>query len=167
MVLSNPSDPSPMIEELSAYLDGELEPAVRKRIELRLAKDPAYRLELQRLERAWGMLDHLPSVTVEESFSRSTMAMVTVAAGEELADEQAEVPRQRRRLKIAGVAGLALAGLLGLIVGRWAWPDPNRQTLRDLPVLENLDLLRHADSIEFLRELDRQGVFPEESDHAS
>lgn len=167
MVRSNPSDPSPMIEELSAYLDGELDPAARKRIEQRLAREPAFRLELQRLERAWGMLDHLPAVTVEESFSRSTMAMVTVAAGEEIAERQAKLPRQRRRLKIAGAAGLLAAMALGLVVGRWAWPDPNRQILRDLPVLEQLDLLRHADSIEFLRELDRQGVFPEESDHAN
>jgi anti-sigma factor RsiW len=156
-----------MIEELSAYLDGELDAAGRKRVEQHLAKDPAFRLELQRLERAWGLLDKLPSVKVEESFSRSTMAMVTVAATEELAEQQSELPRQRRLFGIAGAAGLVAAGLLGVVVGHWAWPNPNEQVLRDLPVLEQLDLLRNADSIEFLRELDRQGVFPEEGEHAN
>jgi hypothetical protein len=54
-----------------------------------------------------------------------------------------------------------------VIVGHLAWPSPNDQVLKDLPVLEQLDLLRNADSIEFLRELDRQGMFPEEGEHAS
>ena len=154
-------DPSPMIEELSAYLDGELDAAGRKRVEQQLAKDPAFRRELQRLERAWGMLDKLPSAKVEESFSRSTMAMVTVAATEEVAERQTEIPKQRRLFKVAGAAGL-----LGVVVGNSVWPNPNERVLRDLPVLEQLDQLRNADSIEFLRALDHDGVFPEESDHA-
>jgi hypothetical protein len=58
------------------------------------------------------------------------------------------------------------AALVGIAAGRWAWPNPNQAVLRDLPVLEQFDLLRNADSIEFLRSLDRDGVFSEEGEHA-
>jgi anti-sigma factor RsiW len=161
------SEATTMIDELSAYLDGELPPAARRTVEQRLAQDPVFRQELHKLERAWGMLDQLTPANVEESFSRSTMALVATAATEEIAAQQSALPKQRRLFKFAGAAGLLAAGLAGLIAGRAIWPNPNTKLLRDLPVLEEFDLYRHADSIEFLRELDRQGVFVEEPDHAS
>src|ERR1700722_15489514 len=78
---SSPDSPqTQMTEELTAYLDGELDPENRHRVEARLATDTIYRKELHRLERAWRMLDVLPPATVEDNFSRSTMAMVTTAA---------------------------------------------------------------------------------------
>ncbi len=40
-------------------------------------------------------------------------------------------------------------------------PDPNRQLLEDLPVLENLDEYRQIDDIEFLRMLRDAGLFRE------
>ncbi len=161
------SESSPLAEDdLSAYLDGELDPAARQALEARLARDPALRAELQRLERAWGMLDGLPTATVEKSFSRSTMAMVAVAASQELTERQSLLPRQRRMWKLAALVGLLAAVLGGVLVGRWAWPNPNRQLLHDLPLLEELDLYRHADGIEFLRELDSRQLFPDDTDHA-
>ena len=42
-------------------------------------------------------------------------------------------------------------------------PDPNRQLLQDLPVLENLDEYRQIGDIEFLRMLRDQGLFAKES----
>lgn len=38
-------------------------------------------------------------------------------------------------------------------------PDPDAQLVRDLPVIENLDQYLVADDIEFLRDLQRDGLF--------
>ena len=51
-------------EELTSYLDGELDPQQVRRIEERLARDADYRAELQRMQRAWDLLDRLPRASV-------------------------------------------------------------------------------------------------------
>ena len=56
-------------------------------------------------------------------------------------------------------------GLAGVVAGRTLWPDPNVPLLRDLPVIENFDLYHQADDVEFLRQLDRAGLFAEEGEH--
>lgn len=142
-----------LLEELTAYLDGELDGAARERVERRLANDSDYRHELQRLERSWDLLDRLPRSTVDDTFTQSTLEMVAVAAEDDLQADQASRPRGRSRLVIAVAVGALLAGLGGFAFGHWLWPDPNRELLRDLPVLTNLDLYQHADSVEFLRAL--------------
>jgi anti-sigma factor RsiW len=156
-----------MTEELTAYLDGELDPENRNRVEERLSTDIVYRNELHRLERAWRLLDVLPPATVEDNFSRSTLAMVTTAASMEVEKAKAAAPKKRRRLQAVGALGIVACGLAGVSLGHWMWPDPNLALLRDLPLLEHFDAYRHADSVEFLRSLDREGVFAEESDHAN
>jgi hypothetical protein len=164
-------DPSPepteLHEELTAYLDGELDAQAVKQIEERLGRDPAYQAELQRLERAWELLDRLPRASVNETFTKTTMEMVAVAASEDAATVQSAWPRRHRRQQFLGGLGLVAAGLVGFAVGHWWWPNPNEQLLRDLPVLRNFELYYQADNIDFLRLLDEQGLFAEgESDHA-
>lgn len=60
-------------EELTSYLDGELAADQVRKVEDRLARDAAYRAELQRLQRAWDLLDRLPRASLPESFSKSTL----------------------------------------------------------------------------------------------
>jgi anti-sigma factor RsiW len=154
-------------EELSAYLDGELDAQAVKRVEERLAREPAYQAELQRLERAWQLLDGLPRASVNEAFTKTTIEMVAVAAGQDAAAVQDAWPRQKRRQQWLGGGALAAAGLVGFAVGHWLWPNPNDQLLRDLPVLENFELYYQADNIDFLRMLENEGLFAEgDNDHA-
>ncbi|HEV3137663.1 MAG TPA: hypothetical protein VGZ26_07155 [Pirellulales bacterium] len=161
------SETTELHEELTAYLDGELDAGAVKRIEERLGRDPAYQAELQRLERAWDLLDRLPRASVNETFTKTTMEMVAVAAAKDAAAVQSAWPRRHRRQQLAGGLGLVVAGLVGFVVGRWWWPNPNEQLLRDLPLLKNFDLYYQADNIDFLRLLDEQGLFAEgETDHA-
>jgi ferric-dicitrate binding protein FerR (iron transport regulator) len=122
-------------EELSAYLDGELDADAVGRIEERLARDPAYQAELQRLERAWGLLDRLPRASVDEAFTKSTIEMVAVAAA------------------------LVVATGVGYVIGTQIWKDPNQPLLEDLKVVENLDSYYQVDDIEFLRMLESEGLF--------
>ena len=53
--------------------------------------------------------------------------------------------------------------LLGYAGGRAIWPDPNRQLLQDLPILEDLDLYEQAGSIDFLHKLADTGLFGDDA----
>jgi anti-sigma factor RsiW len=150
-------------EELTAYLDGELAAAARGRVEEKLARDPDYRAELQRMQRSWDLLEKLPRATADDSFTRSTIEMVAIAAAEEVKTQALAIPRRRRRRAIVGTLAIVVAAVLGFAIGVKAWPNKNRQLLRDLPVIENFERYRQADSIDFLRKLEASKLFDEEA----
>ncbi|HTU27111.1 MAG TPA: hypothetical protein VMF30_17015 [Pirellulales bacterium] len=149
-------------DELIAYLDGELDPAASQQVEQRLKSDPAYRQALGQFERSWDMLDRLPRSTVGENFTRSTLEMVSLAAAEDKQDSPRRVWFDRRTLASI-VLVVAIAMLLGYAGGRAIWPDPNRDLLGDLPILEDLDLYEQAGSIDYLRKLADTGLFGDEA----
>jgi anti-sigma factor RsiW len=154
-------------EELTSYLDGELDAENVRRVESRLARDSAYRAELQRLQRAWDLLDRLPRANVPESFTQTTMEMVAVAAAQEAEAVQKSLPARQRRQRLLGAFGVLAAVVAGFAIGHVLWPNPNEQLLEDLPVLQKFDLYYQADNLEFLQLLDREGVFAEgETDNA-
>lgn len=155
---------SPGEEDLVAYLDGELDDPSSRRIEQLLATDPKVRGDLQRLERTWHLLDQLDRVTPDEEFTRTTLEMVAVAAEEDLQEQQVQVPRRRRRRWLIGGVALLAAAAAGFLTVTLARPSPNQRLLEDLPVLENLDPYRQVDSLEFLRLLDREGLFSKEAE---
>jgi len=156
--------PSPLEERLVAYLDGELDDAAVREVEELLASDPKARQTLAALERAWAMLDKAAGDAVDESFTRTTLEMVSVKAAEDLARQEAEIPRRRRRRWLAGAALIAACGLAGFLAVALFWPNPNRQLLEDLPVLEDLDELQHVfnredQDLQFLRLLHEHKLF--------
>jgi anti-sigma factor RsiW len=149
----------PLHEELSAYLDGELDAESVRRVEERLARDPAFQAELQRMERAWGLLDRLPRASVDESFAKTTIEMVALAANEEAAAVLAEQPRRHRRQRLLAAAGMLAAVVVGYLIGTRVWRDPNAELLQDLPVIKEFELYYQADNVEFLRMLEADGLF--------
>jgi hypothetical protein len=150
---------SPLDEQLVAYLDGELDPEGRSRIEALLASDPEVRRRLQSLEQTWDLLDELDSEPLGERFTRTTLEMVTVAAGEDVEKHRAEAPRRRRRWLLITGGSLLAAAVVGFLVVALGF-DPNRELLEDLPVLENLDEYRQVESMEYLRLLQDENLFP-------
>jgi len=150
-------------EQLVAYLDGELDAEAGRRIEQLLAVDSGVRRKLQYLQGAWELLDELETSPVEEDFTRSTLEMVTVAAGEEVKQGRAQASRTRRQRRAVAAAGLFAAAAAGFAAVALWLPDPNWQLLDDLPVLESFDEYRQIDDIEFLRTLHREAVFAEEA----
>jgi len=152
------ADPA-LDEQLVAYLDGELDERAGRQIEQLLADDPQVRQRLQRLERAWELLDELDVSQVSEQFTQTTLEIVTVAAKQHVEQDVAAAPR--RRWAVIGGSLLA-AGLAGFLAVAWLRPDPDRQLIEDLPVLENLDHYRQIDDIEVLRLLAEKKMFFEE-----
>lgn len=154
----DPSNEAIFKEDLVAYLDGELPSEDTRRIEELMATDPRIRLELQRLERTWELLDRLPKVEVERSFTSSTVEMIALSAE---ADANRRAP-SRRRTRFLTLATMVAAFVLGFLAVSWLKPDPNRQFLRDLHVVESLDAYQQTGDIDFLRQLKAEGLFPPE-----
>jgi hypothetical protein len=141
------------LEEIVAYLDGELSGDESARVERRLASDEDFRQQLQSVERAWTALDELPMTTVDDRFSRTTLSMVVEAAAEELRAKTRALPIARRRRWLATLFGAAAAAAFGFLVFRLAWQNPNEALLADLPVIDNVDIYSQFQDLAFLRRL--------------
>lgn len=148
--------------QLVAYLDGELDEESRRLIDRRLAVEPELRDALGRLEQTWDMLDGLERSSVENTFTQSTLEMVTQVAAEDVRQELAEAPRRRRRRRLVVSASMVAAAAAGFLITVVLQPNPNRELLEDLPVLENLDRYREIDDMDFLRLLAAEDIFPAE-----
>lgn len=151
-----------LVEQLVAYLDGELDSGARRVLEQRLAEDDQCRQTLRQLQRSWDLLDELPRAEADEAFTHSTLTIVTVAAK---AEADRRVAARRRSVRIArGIAagGAVAACLAGYVVVSWFAERGNRQLLRDLPVVQQVDEYRYAGNLEFLRMLEKEGLFVEE-----
>lgn len=153
--------------DLVAYLDGELDPEASRAVEELLAKDELARARLRALERSWDALDELPRAAVDESFTRSTVEMIALTAATEVDELEADRPLRQRRRWIGTVAGAAVAAAAGFAVVYLAWPDPNRQLVEDLPVLEHLDEYSQVREIDFLRKLSQENLFPAGDSHGN
>jgi hypothetical protein len=158
----NPADnAAPLDEELVAYLDGELDAESARRIEALLASDPEVRRRLHMFERTWDLLDELDAAPAGEPFTQTTLEMVAIAAREDAERDQADAPQRRRRWRF--YLGLSLLAAVACGFFAVAAYDPNRQLVRDLTLLENLDEYRQVDSIEFLRRLRDEKLFSKDA----
>lgn len=156
MSKSSPQHDERLSEELVAYLDGELSTAESESVEARIRQDEQARSELQKFDRVWNALDDLQPVTVDESFTRTTIEMAAVEAKKELAHETAMLPVRRRNrwLKIASLA--TVAALVGFVALATLMPNPNRQLYGNLPVIMELDAYSEVRDIDFLRLLNAE-----------
>jgi len=151
---------------LVAYLDGELDDDAVRAIERRLSAEPQYQQRLQQLQRAWDLLDELPRAEATETFTRSTVEIVALNVEQELAATQVLVQRKRITWRIAVPIALVAVLALGFGIGKWLWPAPDQKLIQDLRVVENVELYLQADSLDFLKQLEREQLFPEEPTNA-
>ena len=148
--------------DLVAYLDGELDAEQTRAVEERLSQDSGFRRQLRELQRAWDLLDHLPTADVDDSFTRTTIAMVAVSASDDVERVAVRRGRRKRWLWWTGAAAAATAFAAGYIAVSVVVSRENQRLLRDLPVIQQLDQYRYADNVEFLRLLEHEGLFTED-----
>lgn len=154
-------DPS-IDEELVAYLDGELDADAASRFESRLAEDGELRQKFQEHRRTWDLLDELPRTDVGDQFAQTTVEMVAVSVADQVENSRhQDLLRARMGWLIGGVATVA-ATLAGYALVAGIVAAPNRQLVEDLRVIENLDEYRAVEDVEFLRALEREGLFATE-----
>lgn len=161
-----PNDSGVLEEELVAYLDGELPDAERARIEKRLAGDADCQRKMAQLQKAWDLLDLLQKSEPDAEFTRSTIEMVAVQQEQEAEQLQSSAQRSKTLWFVGGGLAIALSLAAGFLLARYQLEAPERQLLQDLPVIERVDQLRHADSVEFLERLRQEGLFAGEGDDA-
>ena len=158
-----PPERSPeLLDQLSAYIDGELDEQAQQQVEALIARDEATREELRRLERAWDLLDELPRAEARTDFTRSTVELIVVRELAVLEPPTSGVLSGRSHRGWGAWGVVLAAGVLGFAaVGAW-WPHPDDALLRDLPVIEHLDAYRPIEDVEFLRRLQSAGLFSTE-----
>lgn len=157
----------PVEEELVAYLDEELAPDHRARVEHRLAEDARYREKLRHMQKSWDMLDLLARSEPDEGFTRTTVAMVALKA-KEATDVQKESSQRFITLFRLAVAACTVAcGLIAYSIGSWVLSAPDRQLLQDLPVIEHIGEYTHAESVDFVKSLEQHGLFVPDADDVS
>jgi hypothetical protein len=145
-------------EELVAYLDGELSAEECRRVEKRLAVDADYRRQLSELDQAWSALEALPSATVDDNFTRTTIDMVAIAAERDLSAQTSALAVQRKKTQWLAIAGGVLLAAAAFLLVRSASTRADRVLVAELPVVVHLDELRQVPDVEFLRQLRKQGL---------
>jgi hypothetical protein len=150
-------------EDLVAYLDGQLDPESARQVENRLASEDRVRRRLQELAQSWDMLDQLPHAVADDTFTRSTVQMVALAAENEVAEQQAVEPRRRRRRWFLAGALALVAACCGFFATAKLWSDPNEKLVRDLSTIENVEAYTQVGDIDFLRRLSDEGIFPDDT----
>jgi len=142
-------------EQLSAYLDGEVDPQTARSIEAKVSLDPQTRHELESLRRVWGLLDYLPRPEPAADFTHRTLERLS---GQRLQPRRAPAGAWRSwSLGAAWAAAVLLAALGGFQGMRWharnLHDNSDQQLVHDLYVIENARVYEHVDDIDFLHKL--------------
>ena len=161
----NPETKTNVIEELTAYLDGELDQESVQLVENRLSEDPAYRAEMQTLQKTWDLLDALPQTEPGTSFTKTTMELVAGQAVKEI-----EKKRSRSWVWPVRIAVmLAVPAILftsSFAVIRRIQTKPDRILIKDLSLIENHYRFSIVENdMEFLTQLNQKGLFSEGSSY--
>lgn len=163
-------------EELTAYLDGELDEEAARAIEARLNVDPELRAEANALRQAYDLLEYLPRTEASGSFTHRTLERLALSDASTVSQAR---PAARggwpwwKSLAWAAVLLLALGigfGVASLV----PWlrfsgsptgepPAIEEQMVRYLRLLENRWLYERVPDLEFLQGLDRPDLFGDES----
>jgi len=147
------NDQSIQLERIVAYLDGELSAEESAQVEQQLAADEQFRQQLQGAERAWAALDQLPMAIMGDEFSGTTMELVVDAARQDVEAKTIALPIQRRKRGTTTAVLAAMAVLLGALVFRVGWQNPNRRLIADLPVIQYVDIYSQFRDVDFLQAL--------------
>ena len=139
-------------DELTAYLDGELDETQTQAVENRLGSDSKYLAEMQSLQKTWDLLDTLPVQEPGGSFTKTTMEMI-------VGDAVSVAKNRRKRTVFLG--RVAIISLLPIIffataygVARRLQTDSDRRLIENLSVIENYNKYEAINcSLEFLESI--------------
>jgi hypothetical protein len=157
---STPIPPN-LRENLVAYLDGELDDSDAAEVERTLTESAEIRQEVEALARTWDLLEQLPRVRASSEFTERTMASIQAASAVEDAKPRLS-PAAKRKLWLGSLlAGLVACAAAAFLFANRGIPEQTETLLRDLPVIEELDLYEEVGDVEFLKELKAIGPLSE------
>ena len=147
---------------LVAYLDGELNATQQAELEEQLVSDAELRHELQQLQQSWDCLDDLPQLEVDDTFTQTTVEMIAVTTEKDIQQQHLQETKQRTFSWLMRGTAISALFLLSFLLFRYWMLGSDRQLARDLPVIENLQQYKHAESVQFLQMLQQEGLFTED-----
>lgn len=156
-------------ENLTAYLDGELDDDAARALEAKLQLDPKARAEADALRQVWGLLDYLPKPEPSPTFTHRTMERLSQAQP----TPSGRVPHKagpRWPIILSWAAALLAAVGVGFSAAGLLWPqkqegpvDPLEEGMvRYLRIIEKVHLYEHVDDLDFLHALDHPDLFGDE-----
>lgn len=157
-------------EDLSAYLDGELDEEAARHIEVRLNLDAEARAEAEVLRRTWDLLDYLPRPEPSPAFTSQTLDRIS--AFRSVPTAALGRPRWRPWVLGVGWAAALLIASAGAFAAVGGWPfrpegvraasELDQRLVHDLRVIEHKRLYEQVDDIQFLRALAEPDLFGED-----
>jgi anti-sigma factor RsiW len=160
-------------EDLSAFLDGEVDKKTARALETKLNTDPTVRAEVQSLRRTWDLLDFLPKPEPSPAFASQTLSKISVIHPA-LSHGTSEDRWHPWILGVCWTAALFLSGMIGYTAVTLARPHPvlpgpvensamlDDRIVSDLRVIENKRLYELAGDMQYLRALDDPDLFGDE-----
>ena len=152
------------VELLTSYLDGELDDAETTAVEQRIASDTKFRLQMQKLQKTWDLLESLPPESTNASFTKTTMELVVDDALSEIRSRDGA--RWKRPLKILAMIIAPILLCAGSFLAARQIQHENQQQLVevDLPVIERFDHYLAIDqNLGFMEDLHDSGLFSDET----
>ncbi len=138
-------------DNLSAYLDGELDEEQTRRIEALLVQNSVARNDVELLSKTYELLDELERPNAPNDFVEKTLATAKL---EEVKTPISDQPWFQTTQKIgilsSWTAALVLAAVIGFLITNRFIPDKDDQLVQELPVIQNLDSYEEVQSIDFL-----------------
>ena len=157
-----------MRDQLVAYLDGECDEETALSIDQLLASNEVARKEVDRLSKAYELLDHLPRPAASTDFSNATMKSVEALVPVDR-DVKADVSRQLApwipALKTMAVSFVCT--LAGLFAGKLAFADTSDEMLRELAAIERVEEFRSVGDRDFVDWISRDSVLEKFREHSN
>lgn len=156
-----PADPQ--LEELVAYLDGELASDAAALLEKQLASNQNLRSAADKLDRTWKMLDVMEDAAAGADFTTRTLDSIQILSSASAQTQEITSSSRNpfRNLAPAGLLLWGLAGFLGTTGGILASrlsattgiSDADAALLENLDLLQNYGDMRPLPDLEFLQQL--------------
>ena len=144
-------------DNLTAYLDGELDENATRRIESILTSSSVARTDVEVLARTYELLDLLPRSTTGKEFTEKTVATAKLQGHRKPVSRWAWFHYVEQSLPlIGGSFAVVLAACCGFALTHQWIPEKDDLLLEELPLIQNLDLYSEVGSIQFLETLSSQ-----------
>jgi hypothetical protein len=181
-----PANEPPAEDDLTAFLDGELDDAAAREMEQKLALDPLARSQAEKLKKTYNLLDYLPKPEPRADFATRTLTKIQPV----VSSSQSPTITHQESLPLPGVTGgstmvlqpvpqsrpwlawvlWCVAAISTLAVGFFghqalkplvlASNQAPTDLARDYRMLSHLPLYLGVDDLEYLKQLHKEDLFP-------
>lgn len=138
-------------ENLSAYLDGELDDGGTQRIESLLVQSSVARNDVELLSKTYDLLDELPRPDAPKDFLEKTLATAKMEQVKHpISEQQWFITTQKILILTGWTVALVVASVIGFMVTNQYIERPDDALIEQLPLIQSLDRYEEVKNVEFL-----------------